>query len=65
VGAPSGETVLQDAHGKKEDAHQKVKDAVFCTRIERAGKLFAESWNGAGDRDRTGDIQLGKLAFYR
>ena len=21
--------------------------------------------NGAGDRDRTGDIQLGKLAFYR
>jgi hypothetical protein len=20
---------------------------------------------GAGDRDRTGDIQLGKLAFYR
>ncbi len=20
--------------------------------------------NGAGDRDRTGDIQLGKLAFY-
>jgi hypothetical protein len=25
-----------------------------------------EAWNiGAGDRDRTGDIQLGKLAFYR
>ena len=24
------------------------------------------SWkDGAGDRDRTGDIQLGKLAFYR
>jgi curved DNA-binding protein CbpA len=23
------------------------------------------TWNGAGDRDRTGDIQLGKLAFYR
>jgi hypothetical protein len=20
---------------------------------------------GAGDRDRTGDVQLGKLAFYR
>jgi hypothetical protein len=43
VEAPSGETALQDAHGKKEDAHQKVKDPVFCTRIERAGKLFAES----------------------
>jgi hypothetical protein len=24
-----------------------------------------ENGNGAGDRDRTGDIQLGKLAFYR
>ena len=24
-----------------------------------------ENPNGAGDRDRTGDIQLGKLAFYR
>ena len=24
-----------------------------------------QAWNGAGDRDRTGDIQLGKLAFYR
>jgi hypothetical protein len=24
-----------------------------------------ERKNGAGDRDRTGDIQLGKLAFYR
>ncbi len=25
----------------------------------------AYEMNGAGDRDRTGDIQLGKLAFYR
>ena len=25
----------------------------------------SEEVNGAGDRDRTGDIQLGKLAFYR
>ena len=24
-----------------------------------------ERIDGAGDRDRTGDIQLGKLAFYR
>ena len=22
-------------------------------------------WIGAGDRDRTGDVQLGKLTFYR
>jgi hypothetical protein len=27
------------------------------------GELELE--DGAGDRDRTGDIQLGKLAFYR
>ena len=25
----------------------------------------SEGENGAGDRDRTGDVQLGKLAFYR
>ena len=30
--------------------------------------MISNTWdrnNGAGDRDRTGDIQLGKLAFYR
>jgi hypothetical protein len=28
--------------------------------------VFLSDWkDGAGDRDRTGDIQLGKLAFYR
>ena len=28
--------------------------------------LSLSNWkDGAGDRDRTGDIQLGKLAFYR
>jgi cobalamin biosynthesis Mg chelatase CobN len=37
---------------------------------KRVGRLkraqIAVVWiNGAGDRDRTGDIQLGKLAFYR
>ena len=34
-----------------------------------AGKISADEGSkievGAGDRDRTGDIQLGKLAFYR
>jgi hypothetical protein len=29
------------------------------------GCTCAEEKSGAGDRDRTGDIQLGKLAFYR
>jgi hypothetical protein len=24
----------------------------------------AKKFDGAGDRDRTGDVQLGKLAFY-
>ena len=28
-------------------------------------KMGALANIGAGDRDRTGDIQLGKLAFYR
>jgi hypothetical protein len=27
--------------------------------------LLTNRKDGAGDRDRTGDIQLGKLAFYR
>ena len=27
--------------------------------------LASDCIHGAGDRDRTGDIQLGKLAFYR
>ena len=33
-------------------------------RLERRFLEVTEN-NGAGDRDRTGDIQLGKLAFYR
>jgi hypothetical protein len=28
-------------------------------------KGFPGDKNGAGDRDRTGDVQLGKLTFYR
>jgi hypothetical protein len=35
----------------------------FRTKISRAAEKKKN--NGAGDRDRTGDIQLGKLAFYR
>jgi hypothetical protein len=30
-----------------------------------ARSFAALAKDGAGDRDRTGDIQLGKLAFYR
>ena len=41
--------------------------------VKKAGSLFFIRCNllslgknfGAGDRDRTGDVQLGKLAFYR
>jgi hypothetical protein len=36
------------------------KGVMFFVRFEAMGRE-----NGAGDRDRTGDIQLGKLAFYR
>ena len=32
--------------------------------VERAHGLWLGYWIGAGDRDRTGDIQLGKLTFY-
>ena len=35
--------------------------------LTAVGRTELNGWNenGAGDRDRTGDIQLGKLAFYR
>jgi hypothetical protein len=34
--------------------------------LGRVCKLLNSRENfGAGDRDRTGDVQLGKLAFYR
>jgi hypothetical protein len=32
---------------------------------ENVLQVSASCENGAGDRDRTGDVQLGKLAFYR
>ena len=28
-------------------------------------KVVLDCWEKAGDRIRTGDVQLGKLAFYR
>jgi hypothetical protein len=39
-------------------------------RTTRRGQVcltleFSRTWEKAGDRDRTGDIQLGKLTFYR
>ena len=42
--------------------------AVECVRLGEAKCPIAwedERKNGAGDRDRTDDIQLGKLTFYR
>ena len=33
--------------------------------LEQIGDYWPERNFGAGDRDRTGDVQLGKLAFYR
>jgi hypothetical protein len=33
---------------------------ILVDRVFNLGRI-----HGAGDRDRTGDIQLGKLAFYR
>src|SRR5207253_9520928 len=36
-------------------------------RAKTVAQKFLILWKnfGAGDRDRTGDVQLGKLAFYR
>jgi hypothetical protein len=31
---------------------------------QRCAGEFSSKGTGAGDRDRTGDVQLGKLAFY-
>ncbi len=42
---------------------QKVLNTIAHT--ERNRTLLSDWRDGAGDRDRTGDIQLGKLAFYR
>ncbi len=51
-----------------------LNDAGVVTEVYYAAfiALFLKPENsrrvrnsGAGDRDRTGDIQLGKLAFYR
>ena len=36
-----------------------MRELPKTMRAERGGSI------GAGNRDRTGDIQLGKLAFYR
>jgi hypothetical protein len=45
--------------------------AIAVKSLQKVEHCMAESQFpldrgvGAGDRDRTGDIQLGKLAFYR
>jgi integrase len=58
---------LRDAARKLDDArghtfgHTATKTAVG----EAVGSQQVVEGIGAGDRDRTGDIELGKLAFYR
>ena len=44
----------------------KLENVLNTTEHTEEAAALASLWiNGAGDRDRTGDIQLGKLAFYR
>jgi hypothetical protein len=51
------QTALEDRDSSRASAHGGDNSAqVLRSESEK---------NGAGDRDRTGDIQLGKLAFYR
>jgi hypothetical protein len=45
-----------------------MKGQKVLNTTEHTGEMSGalSDWKiGAGDRDRTGDIQLGKLAFYR
>ena len=48
-----GQTCGTQAEGKRSE------------RTSRMSHSLSDWKDGAGDRDRTGDIQLGKLAFYR
>jgi hypothetical protein len=45
----------------------RVRGTMILVRDDegRTTSLTRDEEDGAGDRDRTGDIQLGKLAFYR
>jgi hypothetical protein len=45
-----------ESNGVTENAARKNKEGIL---------LILQGVVGAGDRDRTGDVQLGKLAFYR
>ena len=42
-----------------------TSENIVNLMIEAAVVYVELHKDGAGDRDRTGDIQLGKLAFYR
>ena len=58
---------LRDAARKLDEArghnfgHNGAKSAV--SSVSKSSQVVEE--NGAGDGDRTRDIELGKLAFYR
>jgi hypothetical protein len=44
----------------------KPQNVLNTTEYTAGAATPLSDWKiGAGDRDRTGDIQLGKLAFYR
>jgi hypothetical protein len=43
----------------------RLVDVLVDASVETENSTINLLNHGAGDRDRTGDIQLGKLAFYR
>ncbi len=49
---------------RKEEQPDESGKARFCTRKHDKMRDIAKGNNKAGDRSRTGDIQLGKLTFY-
>ncbi len=50
---------------RPDSVESRVVFKLFHRKIISVLPRESNSEDGAGDRDRTGDIQLGKLAFYR
>ena len=61
--APHGHLALQSSPSTSTENGASPTDAAVASVAENADSSDASS--RAGDRGRTGDVQLGKLAFYR
>ena len=57
--------VIMARDATRERSEVKTASSVMRSRIARMNMRCSFWIDGAGDGDRTRDIQLGKLAFYR